>query len=198
MKPYSESCTQNQDVILKQLKTLCPIPANVLEIGSGTGQHAVYFAKQMPHLNWYTSDRAEYHTGIKQWLDEAQLSNTHYPIELNVAQKSWPDLNIDIIFSANTAHIMSKVEVESFFDGVGKQLKNNGLFILYGPFNDNGKYTSESNARFDIWLKQQNPNSSIKDFRFLNLLAQQSKLELIQQINMPANNQILCWKKITG
>lgn len=119
MKPFSESCLQNQSVILKQLQYLCPNPANVLEIGSGTGQHAVHFAKHLQHLNWYTSDRTEYHAGIKLWLDESQLKNTHYPIELDVKQKHWTGLAIDIIFSANTAHIMGKTEVEYFFSGVG-------------------------------------------------------------------------------
>ncbi|MCU7834254.1 MAG: DUF938 domain-containing protein [gamma proteobacterium symbiont of Taylorina sp.] len=195
MKPFSESCVQNQAVILKQLKLLCPHPANILEIGSGTGQHAVYFSKKMPHLEWYTSDRPENHPAIKLWLDEAQLSNLHYPFELDVKKSNWPELAIDIIFSANTAHIMSKAEVEAFFSRVGSQLQKEGLFILYGPFNYNGQYTAESNARFDLWLKQQNPDSEIKDFEFLNSLAKQSGLEFSQQIDMPANNKILCWKK---
>ncbi|MFK5986760.1 MAG: DUF938 domain-containing protein [Pseudomonadota bacterium] len=195
MKPFSESCVQNQGPILEQLQHLCTEPANVLEIGSGTGQHAVHFAKHLPHLNWYTSDRLEYHPGIKLWLDESQLANTHYPIELDVKQTSWADLSIDIIFSANTAHIMSIAEVEVFFSGVGKQLNNHGLFILYGPFNYNGQYTSASNANFDIWLKQQNPHSCIKDFEYLESLAKQANMDFCQQIDMPANNKILCWKK---
>jgi cyclopropane fatty-acyl-phospholipid synthase-like methyltransferase len=196
LKPFSESCFQNQKPILKHLQQLCSHPANVLEIGSGTGQHAVYFAGQLPHLNWYTSDRIEHHSDIKLWLDEALLSNAHYPVELDVRQTIWPDLEVDIVFSANTAHIMSTIEVQAFFIGVGKQLKNKGLFILYGPFNYNGQYTAQSNANFDLWLKKRDPESSIKDFEFLNSLARQSGLELFQQINMPANNQILCWKKI--
>ena len=195
MKPFSESCVQNQDVILKQLQKLCPHPANVLEIGSGTGQHAVYFARHLPYLNWYTSDQLEYHSGIKLWVDESELSNVHLPIELDVKQESWPDLSIDIIFSANTAHIMSKDEVESFFKGVGSQLNEGSLFILYGPFNYNGQYTSESNARFDIWLKQRNPLSCIKNFEFVNKLAAQADMKLLQDISMPANNKILCWQK---
>jgi cyclopropane fatty-acyl-phospholipid synthase-like methyltransferase len=195
LKPYAESCIQNQDVILKQLQTLCPDPASVLEIGSGTGQHAVHFATHLPHLDWYTSDRLENHSAIKLWLDESQLSNAHYPIELDVKQVKWPELAIDIVFSANTAHIMSQLEVESFFSGVGKQLNKNGLFILYGPFNYNGLYTADSNQHFDNWLKQRDPQSGIKDFGFLNSIAEQAGLILNQQIEMPANNKILCWKK---
>ena len=195
MKPFSESCVQNQAVILKQLQQLCPYPANVLEVGSGTGQHAVYFARHLPHLNWYTSDQLEYHSGIKLWVNESGLYNVHLPVELNVKQQNWPDLSIDIVFSANTAHIMSQAEVESFFHGVGLQLNEGGLFILYGPFNYNGQYTSESNAQFDIWLKQRNSLSCIKDFEFVNKLAAQAGMTLLQDISMPANNKILCWKK---
>ena len=115
---------------------------------------------------------------------------------MDVKQNQWPDdLAIDIVFSANTAHIMSKVEVEAFFSGVGRQLTLNGIFILYGPFNYNGHYSAESNARFDIWLKQRDPNSCIKDFEFLNFIAAQAGLEFLQKIDMPANNQILCWQK---
>ncbi len=169
--------------------------ANVLEIGSGTGQHAVYFAKNLPYLNWYCSDRLEYLSGIKLWLDESNLNNLHYPIELDVKKDTWPDLSVDVIFSANTIHIMSKVEVTSFFQGVGKILDKNGLFIVYGPFNYNGLYTSKSNEDFDIWLKQKNLQSCIKDFEFLESLAKKANLKFDQQIDMPANNKILCWVK---
>jgi cyclopropane fatty-acyl-phospholipid synthase-like methyltransferase len=196
MKPFAESCSQNQQDILTQLKYLCPSPANVLEIGSGTGQHAVYFAKHLSYLNWYTSDCIENHSGIKLWLQESQLNNVHQPIELDVSKDSWPDLLIDIVFSANSIHIMGHTEVEDFFCGVGKQLTKQGLFIIYGPFNYNGAYTSESNAQFDLWLKKQNPKSAIKDFEFLNSLAKNVGLEFVEQIDMPANNKILCWKKV--
>jgi len=198
LKPFAESCVQNQDVILNKLTQLCPVSANVLEVGSGTGQHAVYFAKHLKHLNWYTSDRIANHVGIKQWLDESQLTNTHYPFELDVTDSKWPDISIDIIFTANTIHIMGKSEVEDFFSGVGENLNNEGQFIIYGPFNYNGLYSSESNAQFDIWLKQQNPKSCIKDFDFLNSLAKQSGLEFKHDIDMPANNKILCWQKSAG
>ena len=198
MKPIAESCFQNQDVILKQLQLLCTKPGNVLEIGSGTGQHAVFFSRQLQHLNWYTSDRVENHAGIKLWLDESQLSNVHSPFELDVKQSNWPDISIDIVFTANTVHIMSQTEVEFLFSGVGGKLNNEGLFIIYGPFNYHGQYTSQSNAQFDIWLKQQNSKSCIKDFDLINSFASQAGLEFIHDIEMPANNRILCWKKSTG
>jgi len=195
LKAFSESCVQNQAVILEQLQRLCPNPASVLEIGSGTGQHAVYFSRHLPHLKWYTSDRPENHPAIIEWLEYAQLSNTHFPIDLDVKYTDWSDLAFDFIFSANTAHIMSRIEVENFIYGVGRQLQNNGFFILYGPFNYNGQYSADSNAQFDRWLKQANPESAIKDFEFLNSLAEQASLVFSEKIDMPANNQILRWKK---
>jgi hypothetical protein len=198
LKPIAESCFQNQDVILKQLQLLCTDSANVLEIGSGTGQHAAYFSRQLNHLNWYTSDRLENHPGIKLWLDESQLPNVYHPFELDVVQSNWPELSIDIVFTANTVHIMSLTEVEALFKGVGQNLNKGGLFIIYGPFNYHGQYTSQSNAQFDIWLKQGNENSGIKDVDFLNSLAKQSALEFIHDIEMPANNKMLCWKKLAG
>jgi len=195
MKPYSQSCDQNRDPILNVILPLFANKKNILEVGSGTGQHAVYFAKKMPHLNWQTSDQQEYHEGIKQWLSEAALSNTPPPLRLNVSQDNWPNLEIDAIFSANAVHIMSWENVTDFINKAGKLLTPNDLFVLYGPFNYGGNYTSESNARFDSWLKQQDPNSGIRDFEAIDTLAKAAGMYLQQDIKMPANNRILCWKK---
>lgn len=195
IKPFAQSCIENQAVILKQLSILCPNTANVLEVGSGTGQHAIYFAKNLPYLTWHTSDREEYHSGIKMWLDEAKLNNVLYPLPLDVSQSTWPDLSIDVIFTANTMHIMSQNDVENFIIGAGDLLKKEGLFIVYGPFNYNAQYTSQSNANFDVWLKKNNPLSGIKNFEFIETLAQGRGMEIIKQIDMPANNKILCFKK---
>jgi cyclopropane fatty-acyl-phospholipid synthase-like methyltransferase len=167
----------------------------VLEVGSGTGQHAVYFARKMPHLSWYTSDRQEYHDGIRQWLREAALPNTPDPLLLDVSQPRWPPLPVDALFSANTTHIMHWQEVEALFDGIGRMLPAGGLFVLYGPFNYRGAYTSDSNARFDAWLKERDPESGIRDFEALNGLAGQAGMTLQQDYEMPANNRILCWRK---
>jgi cyclopropane fatty-acyl-phospholipid synthase-like methyltransferase len=153
MKPYSESCDQNRDPILKVIEPLLRDRIAVLEIGSGTGQHAVYFAAHLPHLIWYASDRSENHAGLAQWLAEARLANLRGPLQLDVTQDPWPYLQVDAVFSANTIHIMHELEVAAFFAGVGRLLPVNGVFLLYGPFNYAGNYTSESNARFDLWLK---------------------------------------------
>ncbi len=195
MKPYSESCDQNKAPILAIIQPLFKDCRSVLEIGSGTGQHAVCFAENMPQLIWHTSDRSENHGGIRQWLDEAVLPNTRYPLLLDVAQDEWPALSVDGVFSANTAHIMHWPEVEALIAGVSELLQEGGLFALYGPFNYNGHYTSESNAGFDGWLKQRDPESGIRDFEAVNKLAGSAGLSLLDDYEMPANNRILCWQK---
>ena len=163
-------------------------------MGSGTGQHAVFFAEHMPHLNWQASDQAQYLSSINAWVDEAKLNNTPPAINLDVTQ-AWPALEFDVIFSANTTHIMSWEMVVDFFQGVGESLGENGLFILYGPFNYHQQYTSQSNADFDMWLKNRDPNSAIRHFEALMELAKQAELTLLKDYEMPANNRILCWQK---
>ncbi len=194
-KPYSESCDQNRDPILEVIKPLLTEKISVLEIGSGTGQHAVYFAQKMPHLIWQTSDQKTYHEGIKLWLDDTDLDNTPPPISLNVSTNTWPNQSYDAIFSANAVHIMAWYNVVDFFKNAPKLVNKGGLFILYGPFNYNQQYTSESNARFDIWLKQRDPHSAIRDFEALDELAQKAGMTLQSDHALPANNRILVWEK---
>ena len=195
MKPFSESCEQNKQPILTVLKRYIANVKTVLEIGSGTGQHTVFFAEQFPHLTWLASDQLNYHDGIEQWLQESTLSNIRGPLLLDVNQKNWPLDKTDAIFSANTVHIMSWSSVESLFSGVGDVLIEGGVFCLYGPFNYNGQFSSESNARFDLWLKQRDPMSGVRDFEALQLLAGKAGLKFVEDIEMPANNRILIWKK---
>jgi len=194
-KPYSESCDQNRQPILEVILPLFAACRSVLEIGSGTGQHAVFFAAAMPHLVWHSSDRRANHPGIRAWLDESPASNLLPPIALDVTTDPWPDTTYDAVFSANTAHIMGSDEVAAMFRGVATVLQPNGLFALYGPFNYGGRYTSESNARFDQWLKSQDPRSGIKDLDDLNALASEVGLHLVQDHEMPENNRILVWRR---
>jgi len=194
-KPYSESCDQNRDPIFEVIQPLLKASKKVLEVGSGTGQHAVYFAKKMPHLIWQTSDQQSYHEGIKLWLADAQLDNTPTPIALNVSSDTWPDEQFDVVFSANAVHIMGWDNVVDFFANAPKLLNSGGLFILYGPFNYNQQYTSESNARFDIWLKQRDPQSGIRDFEALDKLANNAGMKIKEDYALPANNRILVWEK---
>jgi len=193
-KPFAESCEQNKHVILDVLKQEFSQQKYVLEIGSGTGQHAVFFAKQMPHLHWQCSDRPSEIDGLNAWIHEANLPNLLAPVELDVLGQ-WPTSQYDAIFSANAVHIMSWQAVETMFAGLKHCLADKATVCLYGPFNYAGNFTSESNARFDQWLKQRDPLSGIRDFEKLHLLAEQCGLSLKNDYEMPANNRILCWQK---
>jgi cyclopropane fatty-acyl-phospholipid synthase-like methyltransferase len=195
IKPYSEACERNRDPILSVIQPILSGCRAVLEIGSGTGQHAVFFAASMPHLLWHTSDRQEYHAGIELWLAEAGLANVRAPLPLDVGQAAWPEMDVDAVFSANTAHIMHWHEVEALFAGVGRLLPEQGVFLLYGPFNYRQAYTSESNERFDGWLKARDPLSGIRGFEDVDRLAQRAGMVLREDFAMPANNRLLFWQK---
>lgn len=195
MKPYSTSCDENRDPIFSVIQSLMAECSRVLEIGTGTGQHAVYFAQKLPHLSWYTSDCVENHIGIRMWLDEAGLDNTYGPLDLNVSTSDWPQSTFDAVFSANTLHIMHWPDVEALFAGVGRVLRKQGRLLVYGPFNYAGQYTSDSNAKFDEWLRSRDPESGIRNYEDLNALARQAGLVLKHDYVMPANNRILYWEK---
>lgn len=195
MKPFAQSCEQNKDVILEVIKPLLRNSSCLLEIGSGTGQHAVHFAKALPHLQWLTSDRQESLQGIEMWLEEANLANLPPPLGLDVLQPDWPELKVDAIFMANTLHIMSWHEVEVLFSHIPALLQNHGIVLIYGPFNYHGQFTSHSNRQFDDWLKTRDPRSGIRDFSTINELAQAYHLQLLADYEMPVNNRILYWQK---
>lgn len=198
MKPYAESCDQNRAPLLEVLTPLLTERRSLLEIGSGTGQHAVYFSRQLPHLSWQCSDVAENHPGIHAWLAEEGPPNALAPLLLDVRYGPWPQPAFEAVFSANTVHIMGWPAVEAMFAGVAGVLIPGGLFILYGPFNYGGRYTSESNARFDQWLRLRDPHSAIRDFEALDALAQAAGMVLHADIAMPANNRTLVWCKRGG
>jgi len=195
MKPFADSSEQNKSPILAVLKQYFMNSETVLEIGSGTGQHAVFFAEHFSKLSWITSDQADYHAGIKMWLNDSDLQNLQGPLLLDVNQEKWPLEQTDAVFSANTVHIMSWPSVENMFAGVGRILTKPGVFCLYGPFNYNGQFSSESNARFDLWLKQRDPVSGVRDFEALQDLAEKAGLDFVCDHEMPTNNRILVWQK---
>ncbi|MFK3866384.1 DUF938 domain-containing protein [Pseudoalteromonas rhizosphaerae] len=193
-KPFSQACENNKNPILSIITAYLAQVESVLEVGSGTGQHSVHFAANLPHLQWHTSDRLVNHNGIKQWLDEAKLDNLHAPVELDL-NRPWPVNTVDAIYTANTLHIVSIPLVEQFFTGVNKHLASKGLVCIYGPFKYNGNFTSESNQRFDEFLNQQDCQSGIRDFEWVQQLAEQAGLMLVDDIAMPANNQLLIFKR---
>jgi cyclopropane fatty-acyl-phospholipid synthase-like methyltransferase len=194
VKPFSQACMNNREPILRVLERVFASASHVLEVGSGTGQHAVYFAKAMPHLQWQTSDLPENLPGIRLWLEDEPHDNLPTPLALDV-NKSFPNAGFDAVFSANTAHIMPWPTVEQFFQQVADTLPPGGVFALYGPFNYEGAYTSESNARFDTWLKAQNPDRGIRDFEKVDAMAGRLGLVLQEDNAMPANNRLLVWRK---
>ena len=169
----------------------------MLEVGSGTGQHAVFMAGHLPHLQWQPSDQAVYLPGVKLWCSEYTGDNLHSPVELDVTQAQWPEIAADGVFTANTLHIMSWAMVEAFFKGVGALLPKEGKLCIYGPFNYQGSYTSESNQAFDHVLRQRDPVSGIRDFEAVAELAQSAGFVLVKDHDMPANNRLLEWLKVT-
>lgn len=193
-KPFSQASENNKAHILNILKKAFQDTSRVIEIGSGTGQHAVYFASNLPHLTWQPTDVDTDMSGISLWLDEAGLPNISDPMNLDVNELPWEIGNYDGVFTANTLHIMAKPEIENLFQGISYALSDNGKVCIYGPFNYNGKYTSDSNELFDGWLYNRNPNSAIRDFEWVNSLAENIGLELIKDHEMPANNRLLEWK----
>lgn len=197
MKPFAESCVENRQPLLTVFRQLLRGRERLLEIGSGTGQHAVYLAPQFPGLRWQTSDRSENHPGIRQWLADEGTENTLMPLVLDVLQAQWPlePASMDVVYSANTAHIMGWDGVEAMFGGVAEVLQPGGLFLLYGPFRYRGRYTTEGNARFDQWLKSRDPQSGIRDIEALQSLAEATGLKLHRDFAMPANNRMLAWLK---
>lgn len=195
MKQYSEACEQNKEPILAILRKAFAGTRRVLEIGSGTGQHAVYFSRHLPHLSWQTSDMIDAHASIRAWIADTNPGNALPPLELDVMADQWPQQTYDGLFSANTTHIMDWSAVQHMFDGIGRLLEPGAVFCLYGPFNYGNRFTSASNARFDDWLKNRAPASGIRNFEDLIGLAERNGMHLEADHEMPVNNRLLVWVK---
>jgi hypothetical protein len=194
-KPHAPSCDRNQGPILEVLLKHFSDRKQALEIGSGTGQHAVHFGAAMPWLTWQTSDMAENLPGIRLWLEEAALPNVLAPIELNVSG-AWPKGPYDAVFTANTLHIMGWPQVQKLFAALGDAMARESVVAVYGPFNYEGQFTSDSNAAFNDWLKRQYSEASgIRDFEAVNSLSASIGLTLIADYAMPANNRTLVWQR---
>ncbi|WP_266159705.1 DUF938 domain-containing protein [Dyella silvatica] len=193
-KPYSPACERNREPILAVLRSHFADARQVLEIGSGSGQHAVHFAAAMPQLTWQSSDRAENLPGIRQWLDEARLANTPAPLAFDVGGV-WPTQRYDAIFSANTLHIMAWSEVEQLFAKLPQISHRGTVLAIYGPFNQQGRYSSDSNAAFDQSLKLRGEHMGIRDAGAVDALATTAGFYLLDDIAMPANNRCRIWQR---
>ncbi len=194
--PFSQACENNKDPILGVLRSAFSDRQKVLEIGSGTGQHAVYIGAALAHLGWQTSDLAPAHAGIRAWIEASAAANVLEPVTLDVADRDWPVRDFDAVFTANTLHIMSWEHVQALFAGLGRHLPPAGVVCIYGPFNRGGRFTSESNARFDAWLRSRDPASGIRDLEAVCELAALAGLELDEEHGMPANNRLLEFRRL--
>jgi hypothetical protein len=194
MLAFSEACERNKDPILQCLKQALATCRDVLEIGSGTGQHAVHFAAHLGHLRWHPTDRPEYLRDLATRLNAAALPNLAAPTVLDVNQQAWPG-PFDGVFTANTLHIMSWPEVVLTFAGIGRALSSSGTLCIYGPFKYAGAFTSDSNAAFDASLRQRDPKSGIRDIEAIEALALEQRMELTGDNDLPANNRLLVFTK---
>ena len=194
MKSFSEACERNRDPILGVLQRVFGDRRRVLEIGSGTGQHAAYFASRLAHLTWQPSDVPENLPGIRLWREEAKAPGPLEPLELDV-DRPFPPVEADAVFSANTCHIMSWPQVERMFAGIGHLLPRDGLLALYGPFNYGGRPTSASNAAFDASLRRRDLQSGLRDAEAIIALAARHGMTLREDNAMPANNRLLVFRR---
>lgn len=194
-KPFSPACERNREPILAVLRAWFADREQVLEIGSGTGQHAVHFAAALPGLRWQASDVAERLPGIRAWLQEAALPNTPAPIALDVNDPPPAAARYDAVFSANTLHIMGWKEVERMFAALPGLTRRGAVLVIYGPFNYEGRYTSPSNAQFDEALHSADPRRGLRDFEEVDALAGAAGFALQEDREMPANNRCLVWKR---
>jgi len=192
--PCSEACERNKEPILACLRVHFADVRRVLEVGSGTGQHAVHFAAALPHLRWQPSEREGELEAVRQWRAAHPLPNLEPPVALDV-RGEWPPLRCDGMFSANTLHIMGWEGVEALFRGVARHLDPLGVLAIYGPFHYGGQATSDSNAAFDQWLKRRDPASGIRDAEAVQALAADAALEAVADHAMPANNRLLVWRR---
>ena len=193
-KPFSPACERNKASILEQISPILKHTELVLEVGSGTGQHGIFFSQALRHLNWQMSDREEAMDGLRANWRDAQFENLLPPTVLDVNQVEWP-AGFDCVFTANTLHIMPWISVTVLIQQVGTRLPQNGLFIIYGPFNYGGEFTSPSNGDFDKWLKAQRPHQGVREYEACIEVAESVGLTLEHDISMPANNQLLVLRK---
>ncbi|PWI32376.1 hypothetical protein DI392_15020 [Vibrio albus] len=190
-KHFSPYCERNKQPILEQLSVYFKASQRVLEIGSGTGQHGVFFAEQLPHLIWHTSDMPENHVSISAWINESGLHNITLPVEFTIGRDAWPDVPVDAVFTANTTHIMQPEEARQMMELIASNLPDGGIFCQYGPMKIHGEYTSDSNRDFDKTLKA----SGFGGIRSVEQLINWGKgMQLIKKIPMPANNFLLVWQ----
>ena len=198
MLPFSAACERNKHPILEVLRVRFADRAQVLEIGSGTGQHAVHFSRALTHLIWHPTEQLAYLPDLAERVKLEGPHNLRAPTLLEVRQAVWPVRSVDAMFTANTLHIMSWLEVMALYRGLGGVLTPGGVFCVYGPFRYDGRYTSDSNRDFDHMLQERDPNSGLRDIQAVTTLAEQYGLRLDADHDLPANNRLLIFTKEPG
>lgn len=196
-RPFSPACERNQDPILRVLKkVITPNIQSVLEMGSGTGQHATYFAPHFPHLHWTTSDVLENHQGIRMWISDANVDNIVGPVEYQVGKDEFPKGSFDMVYTANTFHIMPWEKVKVFISQLASNLKPGDHVLIYGPFKYEGQFTSESNERFDQNLRERASHQGIRSFEDVRDTMSEFHFRLVNDYEMPANNRLIHFIKV--
>ena len=198
--PHSEPCERNKQAIFDVIAPLLVNAKYLLEIGSGTGQHAVWMARQLPHLKWQPSEMEQCLTNLQPRLDAEAPDNVLAPLTIDVAEYPWLPANQvgsppDVLLTCNTLHIMSTSHVEAFWSHAGQLFQADALAIVYGPFKYNGNFTTLSNAGFDDRLKRRDPLSGVRDYEWVNELANTNGFDCTADHAMPANNQFIVWRK---
>jgi SAM-dependent methyltransferase len=195
MLPTSEACERNKEPILAVLRTSFAECLDVLEIGSGTGQHAVYFARHLTHLTWHPTEQLSFLDDLTARAQREGSRNLRAPTVLDVRQSVWPVQSVDGVFTANTLHIMSWREVMATYRGIGEVLAPGGVLCVYGPFRYAGEYTSDSNRAFDRMLQERDPSSGLRDVNAVTALAASYGLYLLADHDLPAFNRLLLFVK---
>lgn len=192
---FAPASERNKHPILEQLRTLLPAGARVLEIGSGYAQHAVFFCQALPTIDWQPSERAAGMPSLETCLQQQRSANLRNPVQLDVLEDTWPCGSFNVVYTANTAHIMPWSGVERLFERAGGILPAEGQLIIYGPFNMDGQYTSAGNRSFDHELRAQDPRKGLRDVRDIDKLARKHHMNRVSRIEMPANNMLLVFKR---
>ena len=193
--PFSQACENNKEPILKVLKEYISDQESLLEIAGGTGQHSEFFAKSFPNIVWQTSDLPDAVTDLNLRISEANLQNLPRALTLDVNDPNWNVKKYELLFTANSLHIMSEKSVENFFSKIPNILQQNALVFIYGPFKYGGKFTTKSNAEFNEWLKEKDLRSGVRDFEVISELAVSVGLSLVADVQMPSNNQLLVFSR---
>ena len=195
MLPLSEACERNKEPILAVLRTCFADRTEVLEVGSGTGQHAVHFARHLMHLTWHPTEQLSHLEDLTARVQREGGKNLRAPTVLDVRQTVWPVRSVDALFTANTLHIMSWTEVVALYHGTGAVLVPGGIMCVYGPFRYEGRYTSDSNREFDAMLRERDPASGLRDIQAVSQLAREYGMRLMADHDLPAFNRLLVFAK---